>query len=361
MPIGARFRRMQRNIAASLEGEGERFSFVSKKGSLSLRRLGDALRSTLEGQSGYDLEDDPIAAFLMADDQASRPAQGVDSQFEAQAADPAFGGPTADDFQSTAPPPMEPGSPVPAQGAESRPAEEQSAPAGAGMVDILQPPPGQPAEGPAQTPGQQPQPPVEASAQAPSSPSPEAVPEGATPPASPSPTDQAAGQAQQAPEATAASPADQVPASSEPPAQEGSPVSSDTQATPDTQDSASASAGQAPPETSSTATDAGGGGEQSTETATSGISASGPMFGDEDKMEAESEEEAAEEEDLVAGGGGGGDSLLDIFRAEDVEENPITALAKTVSDVDINYVLSKAREIAATLHSMSGEGPDAQQ
>jgi hypothetical protein len=74
------------------------------------------------------------------------------------------------------------------------------------------------------------------------------------------------------------------------------------------------------------------------------------MFADEEAIEGNEEQTAAEEE---APTGGGGDSLLDIFRAEDVEENPTATLAKTLDDVNINYVLSKAREVAETLQALA--------
>jgi ribosomal protein L12E/L44/L45/RPP1/RPP2 len=48
-----------------------------------------------------------------------------------------------------------------------------------------------------------------------------------------------------------------------------------------------------------------------------------------------------------------GNSLLDIFRSEDVEENPIATLAKTLGDVDINFVLSKAKEVAESLQALA--------
>jgi hypothetical protein len=62
--------------------------------------------------------------------------------------------------------------------------------------------------------------------------------------------------------------------------------------------------------------------------------------------------EAVPEENQPAEGGS--DSLLDIFRAEDIEENPITGLAKTLDDVDIQFLLEKLRETADVLRGKTG-------
>jgi len=68
---------------------------------------------------------------------------------------------------------------------------------------------------------------------------------------------------------------------------------------------------------------------------------------DSDTEKSEATEKPIEEATEGTGAGGSdGDSLLDLFRSEDVEENPITDLALTLPDVDIHNLLEKAKLVA---------------
>ncbi|MEE8471159.1 MAG: hypothetical protein V3S51_07505 [Dehalococcoidia bacterium] len=58
-----RLRRFRRNLAASLDEEGDRFSTATRRTSHSLRRLGRSITSSLDATQDY-LDDDPVGAFL---------------------------------------------------------------------------------------------------------------------------------------------------------------------------------------------------------------------------------------------------------------------------------------------------------
>ncbi len=380
MPIGARLSRFRRNIAASLDGEGERVSFITKKGSVTLRRLGETLRTSFENQASDDLEDDPIAAFLISEERQSPEAPvaspGVSDMTETLASagqqpvqdpasfDPILAGSAPQDQQ---PPPAPPTAEVQTQAATQE---------SLGMVDILQAPSPAQSAGDAAPPTTQGPPTAQAApAQPTATAAPGPAPEAAPAPPDPEPALDGAVAAMPTFDNLSLGPDAQAAAAEPAPATETvTAASGEGTVAPDVDgqggipaESPPAEAGVEPPpppmpETGSPAQppqDSAPPQEDQPQTATSAISSSGPMFADEqaDKEDEEQAEGDAAEEQAPTGGGGG-DSLLDIFRAEDVEENPVATLAKTLSDVDINSVLTRAKEVSETLQALANSGAE---
>ena len=315
--LASRLRRPRKDADSSRDHDGEEAPAPGRRASLSLRRIGRSLAASLD--SGVDdLDDDPIGVFL-----------------EAQAA-----GPDGDQPEIQEP---------------------------AGLTDILAPPPDTAAQEPiaeAPPPAQVPAPsppdlePGSFAAMSPDldlastpapTPPPAPIPQEA--PVQPQPAADAAPQAPPASQAEALMPTqdehtgitavtDSQPVSLEPeqpPPPPASPPPDPAEPLPTTDfapttsfDSMAADAGTPQSEPPSMTT-----------------MASGPVsFALDDP---DSEQEDSTEEESPGGGDSGSDSLLDLFRSEDVEENPIGDLAKGLPKVDIQSLVEKVNQLASEI------------
>lgn len=323
LSFASRLRRSSKDADSSPEPDAEDASAPGRRASFSLRGIGRSIAASLD--SGVDdLDDDPIGVFLEAPEagpdgdqpEIHEPAGLVDILApppDAAAQDPIAEAPPPAQVPAPGPPDLEPGSFAampPELGLASTPAPT--------------PPPAPiPPEAPVQ-----PQPATDAAPQDPPASQAEA----------PMPTpDENTG-------ITAVTDSQPVPLESEqsPPPPASPPPTAGPP--PDTADPLPVA--DFAPTTSFDSPAADAGTPQDEPPAPTAI-ASGPVsFALDDP---DSDEEDSTDEESTGGGDSSSNSLLDLFRAEEIEENPLAGLAKGLPEVDMQSLVEKVNKLAAEL------------
>jgi hypothetical protein len=388
--ISPRLGRFGRKADPSTDEEGQPTGPLGRRASLTLRRIGRSLAASLDTGDDY-MEDDPIGVFLdqhetgadldqqgltaepgLIDISASPP--GIDTEGSAVPPPIAPQAPrqAPDELQpgSFAPLPAEfdlPGTAPPTDPQASMEPQTESFPPLPGDLDVPTAP--DPIAPQTQSEPQAPAPPppgAELASQAPtgsqttdvptvddelvgttatSDSQPLSIDADASPPAFDADVSLPAIDADVPPPATdadastAAIDADMPTAAGEPPQQDGPPpgaaeppVSPEFAPIPDI-DSEAADAGTASS-------------QEPPKTLTEEIQ---PSSFDLDDLGGDPEDSTSEEGSEDLGIGGSSDSLLDLFRAEDVEENPVADLAKGLPEVDIHHLVEKVSQLATEL------------
>ncbi|MEE8374144.1 MAG: hypothetical protein V3R87_10530 [Dehalococcoidia bacterium] len=319
----SRPRRPRKDADSSPEHDGEDASAPGRRASFSLRGIGRSIAASLD--SGVDdLDDDPIGVFLEAQEagpdrdqpEIQEPAGLVDILApppDAAAQDPIAEAPPPAQVPAPGPPDLEPGS-------------------FAAMPPEL---------GLASTPAPTPPPaPMPQEAPVPPQPSADAAPH--APPASqaeaPMPTpDENMG-------ITAVTDSQPVPLESEqsPPPPASAPPTAGPP--PDTADPLPIA--DFAPTTSFDSTGADAGAPPSDPPAMTAIESGPVSFALDDP---DSDEEDSDDKESTQGGDSGSDSLLDLFRSEEIEENPLAGLAKGLPKVDMQSLVEKVNKLAAEI------------
>jgi hypothetical protein len=362
--IMPRLRRFGRNIAASLEGEAEALSRIGRRSSRTLSHLGKTLATTIDtGTHGF--EEDPVEAFLMSDEGRDHIAQpGADpeeleSSFSLEDAPPRSAGLQREEMSQERSEDR-----LPAAEQQEGPHADPAPTAGRDtpeMVDILETrAPSQPGHVdaatavPPQSSGQSTT--KEAAPDSTAQPASRAAPPPTRAPGTGSPAEAEVSQESALPE-----PPEDMEASFEPletldtditnsePLSfdlDGQVPSAEPGLTSDTPPEPIKPLGAADPGAQPVSQDAEGAVDQAAEQTPDSTATGDGDSPSEDSSAPEFDADAFIPQEATAGGGGGGgsDSILDIFRAEDIEESPVTALAKSLDDVDIRYLLEKLKE-----------------
>lgn len=326
LSIIPRLRRFGRNLASSLDEEGERFSAISRRTSLSMRRLGRSIAATLDLGVNY-VEDDPVGAFIESMESESH----VDE-------DQAVEAPTVNEIPTAS---------HDVESQRSGVAKQRTARKRAQRPVEAPPAPARDTEAPLDHEQREedstPEEPMDAAvmADAPASPPESEAPhlDVPQPPQAEIPPESPAEPLPTADLATEASleeqPAD-AELSSEEPVDVTAMASFDTVSLEiDGQESKAESLPDNEPGETQPAQE-----EEMGMTATI----------DSENLSLDMDAESTDLEGAPLEGGSqhdsDADSLLDIFRSEDIEENPITELARELSDVDVHQLLGKARNLA---------------